>query len=222
MRRRCPTAPTRTASKRSSGRRWRAASWRCSTAARSFHWTSSTKPARPGWRSSTTARCIARPAAPRGNVSPRPPDVLRTSPTSNALRDAFRLESKRRQRTSDGTISVEGVRFEVPARYPPLPGRVRALRPLGPRPGRSGRSPQRHRPGPSLSAGPHGQRRRPPLLRWAPRGQRGGGPSARGGRPDGQAVAAAAEEDPGRVFRHGTAAGLPAQESPLPRKERSS
>src|SRR5271165_2926119 len=45
------------------------------------------------------------------------PDVLRTSPTSNALRDAFRLEDKRRQRKSDGTISVEGVRFEVPARF---------------------------------------------------------------------------------------------------------
>jgi transposase InsO family protein len=45
------------------------------------------------------------------------PDVLRTSPSSNALREAFRLESKRRQRQSDGTISVEGVRFEVPARY---------------------------------------------------------------------------------------------------------
>jgi putative transposase len=45
------------------------------------------------------------------------PDVLRVSPTSNALRDAFRLQTKRRQRTSDGTISLEGVRFEVPARY---------------------------------------------------------------------------------------------------------
>jgi transposase InsO family protein len=45
------------------------------------------------------------------------PDVLRASPTSNALRAAFRLETKRRQRTSDGTISLEGVRFEVPARY---------------------------------------------------------------------------------------------------------
>jgi len=44
-------------------------------------------------------------------------DVLRTSPSSNTLRDAFRLESKRRQRTSDGTVSVEGVRFEVPGRY---------------------------------------------------------------------------------------------------------
>ena len=45
------------------------------------------------------------------------PDVLRASPSSNALRDAFRLESQRRQRRSDGTISLEGVRFEVPARY---------------------------------------------------------------------------------------------------------
>jgi transposase InsO family protein len=45
------------------------------------------------------------------------PDVLRASPSSNALRDAFRLETKRRQRRSDGTISLEGVRFEVPPRY---------------------------------------------------------------------------------------------------------
>ena len=45
------------------------------------------------------------------------PAVLRESPSSNALREAFRLESKRRQRRSDGTISVEGVRFEVPARF---------------------------------------------------------------------------------------------------------
>jgi transposase InsO family protein len=44
-------------------------------------------------------------------------DVLRTSPSSNALREAFRLQTSRRQRTSDGTISLEGVRFEVPARY---------------------------------------------------------------------------------------------------------
>ncbi len=45
------------------------------------------------------------------------PDVLRSSPSSNALREAFRLESKRRQRQSDGTISLEGVRFEIPARF---------------------------------------------------------------------------------------------------------
>ena len=45
------------------------------------------------------------------------PDVLRSSPSSDALRAAFRLEAKRRQRHSDGTISLEGVRFEVPARF---------------------------------------------------------------------------------------------------------
>jgi putative transposase len=45
------------------------------------------------------------------------PDVLRSSPKSESLRDAFRLETKRSQRQSDGTISLEGVRLEVPARY---------------------------------------------------------------------------------------------------------
>ena len=47
----------------------------------------------------------------------RSPDVLRSSPTSAALREAFRLEARRRQRQSDGTLSIEGVRFEVPARF---------------------------------------------------------------------------------------------------------
>jgi len=45
------------------------------------------------------------------------PDVLRSSPSSNALREAFRHETQRRQRQSDGTISLDGVRFEIPARY---------------------------------------------------------------------------------------------------------
>jgi len=47
----------------------------------------------------------------------RAPDVLRASPSSEALRDAFRLETRRSQRRSDGTISLEGARFEIPARY---------------------------------------------------------------------------------------------------------
>ena len=47
----------------------------------------------------------------------RAADVLRPSPSSEALRAAFRREVKRRQRTSDGTISLDGVRFEIPARY---------------------------------------------------------------------------------------------------------
>ena len=45
------------------------------------------------------------------------PDVLRLSPSSESLRDAFRLETKRIQRQSDGTISLEGVRYEIPSRY---------------------------------------------------------------------------------------------------------
>jgi putative transposase len=47
----------------------------------------------------------------------RAPDVLRSSPSAGALREAFRLAATRRQRQSDGTISLEGVRFEIPARY---------------------------------------------------------------------------------------------------------
>jgi putative transposase len=47
----------------------------------------------------------------------RAADVLRPSPSSQTLREAFRLQVRRRQRQSDGTISLEGVRFEVPARY---------------------------------------------------------------------------------------------------------
>ena len=47
----------------------------------------------------------------------RAADVLRPSPSSDALRAAFRMEAKRRQRKSDGTISLCGVRLEIPARY---------------------------------------------------------------------------------------------------------
>ncbi len=45
------------------------------------------------------------------------PDVLRDSPSSESLRDKFRLQTKRSQRQTDGTISLEGVRFEIPARF---------------------------------------------------------------------------------------------------------
>jgi len=45
------------------------------------------------------------------------PDVLRSSPSSDALRDAFRLQATRRQRRSDGTISLAGMRLEIPSRY---------------------------------------------------------------------------------------------------------
>ena len=52
------------------------------------------------------------------------PDVGRDSPSSDALRRAFRMEISRKQRKSDGTITVEGVRFEVPSAYRTL-ARVR-------------------------------------------------------------------------------------------------
>jgi transposase InsO family protein len=43
--------------------------------------------------------------------------VLRTCPESKKLRDAFRNEEVRKVRRSDGTIPIEGVRFEIPSRY---------------------------------------------------------------------------------------------------------
>jgi hypothetical protein len=52
------------------------------------------------------------------------PDVGRDSPGSDALRRAFRMEVSRKQRKSDGTVTVEGVRFEVPSAYRTL-ARVR-------------------------------------------------------------------------------------------------
>jgi transposase InsO family protein len=45
------------------------------------------------------------------------PDVSRPSPSTADLRRAFRAETRRTQRRSDGTISLEGQRFEVPSRY---------------------------------------------------------------------------------------------------------
>lgn len=45
------------------------------------------------------------------------PNVGRECPGSDALRSAFRIEVKRKQRRSDGTVSLEGQRFEIPSRY---------------------------------------------------------------------------------------------------------
>jgi transposase InsO family protein len=45
------------------------------------------------------------------------PDVGRPSPSSDTLRRAFMAEEYRTQRKSDGTVSLDGVRFEVPSRY---------------------------------------------------------------------------------------------------------
>jgi transposase InsO family protein len=44
-------------------------------------------------------------------------DVGRPSPSSELMRLAFCAEERRAQRKSDGTVSIEGQRFEVPSRY---------------------------------------------------------------------------------------------------------
>ena len=57
------------------------------------------------------------------------PTVGRPSPDLEVLQRAFRVQRTRTQRRSDGTISVGGVRFEVPSRYRTLPElRVRYAR----------------------------------------------------------------------------------------------
>ncbi len=45
------------------------------------------------------------------------PNVRRDCPSSAVLAAAFRVEVARRQRRSDGTASLAGARFEIPARY---------------------------------------------------------------------------------------------------------
>lgn len=47
----------------------------------------------------------------------RGPDVGRPSPTAEELRLAFRVEETRIQRRSDGTVTIAGVRYEVPSRF---------------------------------------------------------------------------------------------------------
>lgn len=47
----------------------------------------------------------------------RGPDVGRPSPTAEELRLAFRVEETRMQRRSDGTVTIAGVRYEVPSRF---------------------------------------------------------------------------------------------------------
>jgi len=45
------------------------------------------------------------------------PDVSRPAPESERLRFAFCVQEGRTQRKSDGTISIKGVRFEIPNRF---------------------------------------------------------------------------------------------------------
>lgn len=45
------------------------------------------------------------------------PSVLRPCPDADALRRAFRRRIERTQRKSDGTVSLAGLRFEIPSRF---------------------------------------------------------------------------------------------------------
>jgi len=45
------------------------------------------------------------------------PDVARPRPDSSAVQHAFRQQVKRKQRRSDGTLVIDGVRFEIPAAF---------------------------------------------------------------------------------------------------------
>lgn len=45
------------------------------------------------------------------------PNVSRPCPASATLSNSFRIEVVRRQRRSDGTVSLDGARFEIPGRY---------------------------------------------------------------------------------------------------------
>jgi transposase InsO family protein len=47
----------------------------------------------------------------------RGPSVGRECPSSDALRRAFRMETTRTQRRSDGTVTAFGIRFEIPSAY---------------------------------------------------------------------------------------------------------
>ena len=143
----------------------------------------------------------------------RAPDVLRSSPSSESLRDAFRLETKRSQRQSDGTISLEGVRFEIPARY-------RHFREVTVRYARwdLGRvdlvdAAQRNHSGSHLSSRQNRQRRWPPCRDRARRYGRATRGAAAANR---RRAAAALETHPRRVLGHGHAAGVLAQDTSYP------
>ena len=45
------------------------------------------------------------------------PNVARVCPSSETLQNSFRVEVVRRQRRSDGTVSLDGVRFEIASSY---------------------------------------------------------------------------------------------------------
>ena len=141
------------------------------------------------------------------------PDVLRSSPSSESLRDAFRLETRRSQRQSDGTISLEGVRFEIPARY-------RHFREVTVRYARwdLGRVDLVDEPAGRFWL-PFIPSTKPPMPTavaplWSPTVTTWSWTSG----PPGQRVAAASEEHPPGVFGHGDATGVPAQDTAFPER----
>ncbi len=68
------------------------------------------------------------------------PSVARPCPSSDELRRVFRTQISRKQRRSDGTITVRGVRFEVPSIYRTLNNHLGPLAKMASR-GRSLRIP---------------------------------------------------------------------------------
>ncbi|MDQ3232520.1 MAG: DDE-type integrase/transposase/recombinase, partial [Pseudobdellovibrionaceae bacterium] len=45
------------------------------------------------------------------------PSVMRSAPSGHDIRMAFRQDEGRKQRRSDGTVSIEGIRYEIPNRF---------------------------------------------------------------------------------------------------------
>ena len=70
-----------------------------------------------GRKSSTTTRFTARLSSSPVDRFRQAPDVLRAEPIERVAAGRISPGITRSQRQSDGTISLEGVRFEIPARY---------------------------------------------------------------------------------------------------------
>jgi putative transposase len=87
------------------------------------------------------------------------PSVARPCPDSVVLRDALRIEVKRRARRADGTSAWVARASRSRRAAPPQRG-APSLRPLGLEPRRSRRSPHRRHPVPDQAAGQVRQRRR--------------------------------------------------------------
>jgi len=81
-------------------------------------------------------------------------NVARPCPATEQLQRAFTTEVRRFQRRSDGTLTLEGIRFEVPSRFGHLPE-------LWLRYALPGRSQNRRHPLPRLSRGQKQECRRP-------------------------------------------------------------